>query len=137
MTPESKAKTTNPERSAPGDKTMPSGTQEWVLTVDQTTGLVTKIERLEMGRREELSATEYAAVAATCPGMLSPTGEATSSAVDQTANLYASYYNPYGQQVYYQGMYDCAAYIAKILNNGTHEEQAYVKGMLDSLSSNA
>jgi hypothetical protein len=138
MKPENKTKSTPRKESPPGGKTMPGVTQEWVLTVSSLTGQVTKIERLDMGRREEVSATEYAALAATYPGVLSPTALSagtTAATADPAIGLYSSYSDPYGYgRIYWQGMYDCASYIASTLKKGTTEEQAYVREVLDQLS---
>ncbi len=110
---ESKPKVTV-HKEAGADKQDPSQdeTQEFIFTINSATGELVKVEKLDMGQRQELSPDEYSSLSEAFP-MASGTEESYSGYdYDPYTMLYAAYADPYGYGAYAQGAYDYAAALA-------------------------
>lgn len=109
---ESKPKVTahkDPETDKP--EPSPDETQEFIFTVNSATGELVKVEKLDMGQRQELSADEYSSLSEAFPAA---SAEESYSGYDYDPyTMYAAYAaDPYGYGAYAQGAYDYALALA-------------------------
>src|SRR5262249_3878238 len=104
--------------------------QEWIVTTDKASGQVVKVERLDLGQREELSAEEYALLAASAP-LATAAADVGGQLGYPDADLYAAYSNPSSAyyEAYSQGVNDALRTLAASYGS-TPEEQAYYLGMM-------
>lgn len=110
---ESKPKVTV-HKDTESDKQEPSldETQEFIFTVNSATGEVVKVEKLDMGQRQELSSDEYSSLSGAFPTASAEEGYSGYD-YDPYTMLYAAYAaDPYGYGAYAQAAYDYAAALA-------------------------
>ena len=111
--------------------------EEWVVTIDATSGQTLKIERLDRatGQRSELAEEEYLALAGY--DLSGASDYAALAQYDPYAELAAAGYDPYAyEEGYYQAIADYEAMLAggaeaQMAEDPGTVEAAYYQGMID------
>jgi hypothetical protein len=124
------------EGTAPTSPLTAAPDQEWIFTVNGSSGEVVKVEKRNTGtgEREEISQDEYAAL--TNAGAYQALAASYGTYAAPQDPYYASSYDPYYAAAYYQGASDYDAVVQAQLAAYTYSpvEQAYYQGIADYAS---
>lgn len=128
------------KEGAPTSASTAAPDQEWIFTVNGSSGKVVKVEKhnTRTGEREEISQEEYAALtdAGAYQALAASYGAYASPQDAYQDPYYAASYDPYYVAAYYQGASDYDAVVQAQLAAYTYSpvEQAYYQGMADYAS---